>query len=248
MRISPTPQPGEERLDQESRAFLTYLRRVPPVPEEDNPNGWWWQIRDHLRRSPADRLARWASFSDGVLRMDSHRLGVPHVSFDPLRVLRILSDRGVSFVLVGMGAGYLQGAPYPSYNIDITPSPDPGNAARLDRALAALDAKPLKRDEWGPVEKHSLPGFRRLMTAAGMVNVVDALPGTGGYAEVIETSDLLEIAEGLAVAVASLEVVIRSKEAVGAMIVGEPPYSRMMDRVHVRMCKETLAAKGTLVS
>ena len=34
MRISPTPQPGEERLNRESREFLAYLRSVTPVPEE----------------------------------------------------------------------------------------------------------------------------------------------------------------------------------------------------------------------
>ncbi len=179
MRISPTPQPGEERLDRESRAFLAYLRSVPAVPKEDDPNDWLWQIRDHLRRSPAERLVRWASFADGVLRINSHRLGLRHVLFDPLRVFRTLSAQGAAFVVVGMGAGYLQGAPYPSYNTDITPRADPDNIARMEQALAGLQARPLDSDEWGPVAEPTLPGFRRLLTSAGMVNVVDALPGCG---------------------------------------------------------------------
>ena len=243
MRISPTPQPGEERLDRESRAFLAYLRSVPPVPEEDDPNDWLWQICDHLRRSPRERLVRWASFADGVLRTTSHRLGLPHVSFDPLRVLRTLSDQQVAFVLVGMGAGYLQGVPYPSYNTDITPRTDPGNLARMAQTLALLHARPLDRDEWGPVAAHTLPGFRRFMTEAGMVNVVDALPGVGDYDQVATNSDALDVAEGLSVSVAALEDVIRSKETVGDLIAGEMPYGRMMDGVHVLMCKETLAAR-----
>ena len=51
------------------------------------------------------------------------------------------------------------------------------------------------------------------------------------------------MADGLSVLVASLEDVIRSKEAVGALLVGTPPYSRMMDGVHVLMGKEVLALK-----
>ena len=36
---------------------------------------------------------------------------------------------------------------------------------------------------------------------------------------------------------------ICSKQAVGGLIVGTPPYSRMVDGVHVLMCNETLALK-----
>ena len=62
--------------------------------------------------------------------------------------------------------------------------------ARLDRALGVLRARPLERDEWGPVTEHTMPGFRRLLTSAGMVNMVDALPGVGDYDQVIENADL----------------------------------------------------------
>ena len=246
MRISPTAQPGEERLNREGREFLAYLRSVPPVPKEDDPNDWLWQIRHHLRRSPGERLERWASFADGVLRINSHRLGLPHLSFDPLRVLRALSAQRVAFVMVGMGAGYLQGAPYPSYNTDITPRTDPGNIARMEQALAWLHARPLDRDEWGPVAEPTLPGFSRLKTAAGMVNVVDALPGVGGYDQVMESADLLDVSEDLSVWVAALEDVIRNKEAMTDMT-ERPRHSRTMDSLHVLMGKETLAA-GQLVA
>ncbi len=242
MRISPTPQPGEERLNRESREFLAYLRSVPPVPRKDDPNDWLWQIRDHLRRSPAKRLERWASFADGALRINSHRLGLPHVSFDPLQVLRTLTAQGVAFVMVGMGAGYLQGAPYPSYNTDITPRTDPANIARIEQALVGLHARPLDRDEWGPVAEPTLPGFRRLLTVAGMVNVVNALPGVGGYDQVMENADLLDVSDDLSVWVAALEDVVRNKEAMSNMT-ERPRHSHTMDSLHVLMGKETLAAK-----
>ena len=133
-RISLTVQPGEERLTRESRDLLAYLRSVPPIPEEDDPNGWYHQIREHLLRSPRERMERWAWFVGG----DPRRGGDPceqHVRFDPVRVVRALCDYEVAFVVVGMGAGYLRGAPYPSYNIDITPSLDSGNVAGMERVL-----------------------------------------------------------------------------------------------------------------
>ena len=138
MRISQTPLSGEDGFHEETKAFLALLRSIPPVPEEDDPNGWFHQIRDHLKRSPRERLARWAWFCGDALRRSSARYGVPHVRFDPVRVLRTLSDHEVVFVMVGMGAGYLQGAPYPSYNTDITPRMDRGNIARLERVLAIV--------------------------------------------------------------------------------------------------------------
>ena len=142
-----------------------------------------------------------------------------------------------------MGAGYLQGRPYPSYNTDITPRTDPDSSARMEQALTSLDARPLDTDEWGSVTAHTLPGFSRLKTAAGMVNVVEALPGVGGYHRVMENADLLDVSSEMSVWVASMEDVIRSKEAVGALITRRPPYNRMMDGVHILMCKETLAAR-----
>ena len=243
MRFSPTPLPGEDSFPEDTKAFLALLRSLPEVPEEDDPNGWYWQIYDHLKRSPRERMERWAGYAGWRRRFDGDRRELPVVRFDPVRVLGALSDHRVEFVMVGMGAGYLRGAPYPSYNIDFTPRMVPGNIARIEQVLALLEARPLDCDEWGPVEQHTLPGFRRLMTAVGMVNVVDALPGVGGYDEVMENADLLDVADGLSVPVASLEDVIRSKEAVGALLVGTPPYSRMMDGVHVLMCKEVLALR-----
>ena len=108
------------------------------MSEEDDPNGWFHQIQDHLKRSPHERLARWAWFCGDALRRSSERYGVSHVRFDPVQVLWTLSDHEVVFVLVGMGAGYLRGAPYPSYNIDITARVDRGNIARVGTGVGIV--------------------------------------------------------------------------------------------------------------
>ena len=220
-------------------------RSVPEVAGGLDPNSWFSQIARHLRRSPRQRLERWMSFADGELWFLNQRAGMPHVRFDPLEVFRALTERQVLFVVVGMGAGYLQGAPYPSYNLDFTPRMDPANLARMEEVLGLLKACPLKRDEWGPVAEHSLPGYRRLMTSAGMVNVVDSLPGVGSYQRVMVSADLLAVADGLSVQVASLEDVICSKETIRDMP-ERPRHNRTMDRLHVLMGRETLAAKRPL--
>lgn len=232
--------PGEDDFNEETKEFLAVLRSIPPVPEEDDPNDWFHQIYDHLKRSPQQRMERWAWFADGVLRYQSELRGRPYVKFDPVRVLRTLTAGGVVFVVVGMGAGYLQGAPYPSYNIDITPSLDHPNAARLADVLALLDARPLEWDGWEPVTDNTMVGFRQLMTLAGMVNVVDVPWGVGGYGDVMAGADKLEVAAGLTVSVASLETVIRSKKAM-VNLAERIPRRRAMDGLHVLMGEETLA-------
>ena len=232
--------PGEDDFSEETKEFLAVLRSIPPVPEEDDPNDWFHQIYDHLKRSPKRRMERWVWFVDGALRYQNELRGRPHVKFDPVRVLRTLAGSGVAFVVVGMGAGYLQGTPYPSYNIDITPSLDHPNAARLEDALALLDARPLEWDGWEAVTNNTVAGFRQLMTSAGMVNVVDAPWGVGGYGDVMAGADRLEVAAGLTVSVASLESVIRSKKAM-ADLAERIPRRRTMDGLHVLMGEETLA-------
>lgn len=232
MRITKTPLSGESSFHKETKAVLALLRNLPEVPEEDDPNGWFLQICEHLRRSPKERMERWARFSGDALRRWNDRHGMPHARFDPVRVLRALSDRRVGYVVVGMGAGYLRGVPYPSYNIDITPRLDLRNVLRLEQVLGWLESRPLDWDEWGPVQNHGLSGFRRLMTTAGMVNVVNAPWGIGGYDQVTLNADHLEVDEGLVVPVASLEDVIASKEAMRDLP-ERPLPNRTMDNLHV---------------
>ena len=239
MGISQTPLPGEEDFHEETKAFLAMLRSLPPVSVEEDPNDWLSQICGNLRRSPAERLSRWSAVANEALWHKARLMGVPHVGFAPGRVLRALSEQGVAFVLVGMGAGYVQGAPYPSANTDVTPLLDVENLRGVDRALGALAARPLKHDLWSRVDAPVRAGFRRLLTSAGMVNVVDALPGVGDYQRLMEQADVMDVGRGLAVWVASLEDVICSKENVERADESE----RSRDALHVMMCKETVAAR-----
>lgn len=233
MRINQSPEPWESSLSAEARADLAYLRDQPQVPREEDPNDWLSQILAHLRHTPRERLDQWEGFSHSVLQYSFRRRGYPPVGFSPRRVLRTLTEHHVAFVMVGMGAGFLQGAPYPTYNTDITPMPGPSNLEKADRALRFLDAQPLQVDERGTVDRPNRPGFTRLQTSAGMVNVVSSLPGVGGYDRIMGKAEEMDLGEGLWVWVADLEDVIRSKQTLG----------RSLDGVHVLMCQETIRWK-----
>ena len=238
MRTARLPTCDEENLSEETRAELAYLRSFPEAPTEDDPNDWLSQICDNLLVPPAERLRRWTSFSNRGLAHKARLNGVAHTGFSPPRVMRALCDRQVVFVLVGMGAGFVQGVPFPTVNTDIAPSRDLDNLNRLEQALRFLDARPLDHDLWEPVS--SSPGFRRLLTAGGMVNIVDELPGVGGHERLMRRADLLDLGEETGnVWVACLEDVIRSKETVTRSSESE----RARDALHVMMGKETIAAK-----
>ena len=201
-----------------------------PGTSPDDPNGWLWQICRNLRRTPEERLQAWTAFSDWSLKHNASRWGLPCADFSPRRVIQALTDHHARFVMVGMGAGYLQGVPYPTKNTDIMPDPDPENVERSERALLSLNASPLKAERSFPVEKPVVPGFDQLFTSAGMVNIVEHLPGVGDYQTVKSRASLMDIGECLSVRVADIEHVIRSKETLG----------RRLDALHVLMCKETL--------
>jgi len=61
--------------------------------------------------------------------------------FDPEAMLRILTDHGVQYVLIGGLAATLHGSPLRTGDVDICPSRSPENLTRLAAALRAMDAR-----------------------------------------------------------------------------------------------------------
>ena len=229
MRISRDPEPWEDDLSSETREELAYLRNQPTVSREEDPNDWLSLILEHLRRSPGERLDRWTVFVNSVLRLE--RRGRKGVEFFPRQVLQVFTDCGVAFVLVGMGAAYLQGVPYPTYNTDVMLKPDRDNMKRAKNAVRMLGNGPAT-DQQRTKEQPADP-IRRFDTAAGSVSLVPALPDVGGYEQLRQQANRLDLGKGLAVWAAALEDVIRSKEALG----------RSLDGAHVLMCRETMRAQ-----
>ena len=143
--------------------------------------------------------------------------------YDPVGLLRVLAEHDVDFVVIGGVAARLQGAPILTQDVDVTPATDGDNLERLARALRSIHARlrsPSDPDgvEF-PIEASFLGAARSwtLLSDVGDVDIVFAPAGTHGYADVLADADRLTVAEDppLAVHVASLGAVIRSKEAAG---------------------------------
>lgn len=140
--------------------------------------------------------------------------------FDPERLLGVLADERVDFVVVGGYAAMLHGATRPTEDVDVTPAATTDNLARLTRALERLDAR-IRTDAVpdGLPFDTSAEAMRgvlmlNLTTRFGELDLTFEPSGTDGYADLSEHAVQREIGS-LSIQVAALADVIRSKEASG---------------------------------
>jgi hypothetical protein len=140
--------------------------------------------------------------------------------FQPEEILRALEKHGVRYVLIGGLAATLHGSPLRTGDADICPARDPGDLERLARALSSIDARIRAADAPAGLpfacdaEFLRRVEFLNLTTKFGELDIAFHPAGTRGYPELIERVQRYDL-EGLVVPVASLEDVIRSKEAAG---------------------------------
>lgn len=138
----------------------------------------------------------------------------------PERLLGVLADHRVRFVLVGGFAAVIHGSPYVTTDVDVVPERSEENLRRLSDALRAMHAR-----VWTPGEPEgvlfdhdarSLGGSNvwNLVTDHGRLDVTFVPSGTSGF-EDLERDALHLTILGVDVDVASLADVIRSKEAAG---------------------------------
>lgn len=66
--------------------------------------------------------------------------------FDPERLLHVLAEHEVSFVLIGGLAAVAHGSPLPTTDVDIAPDRTEENLDRLASALSELGAKKRRID------------------------------------------------------------------------------------------------------
>ncbi len=138
----------------------------------------------------------------------------------PERILGVLSEQGVRFVLVGGFAAVIHGSPYVTTDVDIVPERSAENLERLSAALHALHAKVWTSGEPEGIsfdhDAVSLGGSRvwNLVTDHGRLDLTFVPSGTSGF-EDLERGAVHLVILGVEVDVASLADVIRSKEAAG---------------------------------
>lgn len=145
---------------------------------------------------------------------------VAEPGFAPERILAVLREHEVRYVLVGGFAAVIHGSPYVTTDLDVVPERSEDNLRRLSAALRAMHARVWTEEEPRGLpfdhDPTSLGGSEvwNLVTDHGRLDVAFAPAGTRGYGDLIRDARRIEIL-GVEVTVASLADVVRSKEAAG---------------------------------
>jgi predicted nucleotidyltransferase len=144
---------------------------------------------------------------------------VPELApLDPERLITTLARHEVRYVMIGAMAARLQGFPRVTADADITPARDSENLRRLAKALRELKARVYTESvpEGLPFECSPSMLARadlwNLVTSAGRLDIAFAPSGTDGYADLMDDAVPFDVF-GVRLNVASLEDIIRSKEA-----------------------------------
>jgi predicted nucleotidyltransferase len=132
--------------------------------------------------------------------------------FDLDRMLTVLCEEGVEFIVVGGLAAVLQGAPVLTKDVDILYRIASENLDRLEKALARLNA--IARDDPRRLALHrshlETKGQKLATTDAGPLDILGSINSGVTYEDLIETSDAIEVV-GRVVQVVSLERLIELK-------------------------------------
>ena len=147
----------------------------------------------------------------------------PSQPFDPEAILAALERHRVRYVLIGGIAAVTRGARLLTEDVDITPAADLDNLERLADALRELDAQ-IRIDATQlsrvplPFDAHLLAANEiwNLATRHGKLDIVLRPRGfERGFEELRPGATRERIGEGLRIYVASVDQLIRTKEAAG---------------------------------
>lgn len=141
------------------------------------------------------------------------------MKFDPVSICRILSERGVKFVVLGGFAAVVHGSPVPTEDIDLIPSREIENLERLAEALQEMNAAIRTSD--GPVQTRidaafiaNMPNMLNLVTDYGDVDLVFNPAGQlSDFEQWSHRAESAELEPGLTVSIAALDDIIASKSA-----------------------------------
>jgi predicted nucleotidyltransferase len=132
-------------------------------------------------------------------------------------VLRRLAANEVEFVVVGMMAGVLRGAPVLTVDLDLVHRRSAPNVSRLLQVLRELDAT-YRHDprRLRPAESHLMSaGHQLLSTTHGDLDCLGSVGDGRTYEDLLAGAPELDLGEGLAVHVIDLPTLIDLKEKAG---------------------------------
>jgi hypothetical protein len=141
----------------------------------------------------------------------------PEEPLDAERILAVLAESSVDYVLIGGLAVQTHGHVRTTVDVDVFPRPEPSNLTRLADALNALDARVLNPGHEGErVDAAMLPRATlwQFSTRHGAIDVLHEAPGAPPYDELRRRA--LEIRLGdMTIAVAGRDDLISMKRASG---------------------------------
>lgn len=132
------------------------------------------------------------------------------------RIIELLEEHGVAYVVVGGVAAVLQGAPVTTFDIDALVRVDAANADRLLDVLGALEARYREHaEDIRPTREDVLAGGHLLlMTNSGPFDVLGFIGQGRRYEDVIGAVETIDVG-GLPVRVLTLEALIEEKRILG---------------------------------
>lgn len=134
------------------------------------------------------------------------------------KLLPVLCQAGVEFILVGGLAAVVHGASRATYDVDVVYSREPENLDRLAQALSPYDPY-LRGAPPGLPFKWDRETIRRglnftLTTSLGSIDLLGEIAGGGSYQDLVPGSNEIEIF-GIRCLCLDLEHLIRTKRAAG---------------------------------
>ncbi len=132
-------------------------------------------------------------------------------------MLERLVDHEVEFIVVGMTAGVLQGAPVTTIDLDVVHRRTHENVARLLRALEELDAV-YRHDprRLRPTESHlASEGHQLLRTNLGDLDCLGTIDDGRTYDDLLPNTIAMALEQGKTIRVLSLRALIEAKERAG---------------------------------
>jgi len=129
-------------------------------------------------------------------------------------ILRRLAAGEVEFIVVGMTAGVLHGAPVSTFDLDIVHRRTTENIDRLLRVLADLDAV-YRKDPRNlrPTASHlASPGHQLLRTSLGDLDCLGTIDDDKSYEDLLPRTIELALADGHTLRVLELTALIEAKE------------------------------------
>lgn len=154
------------------------------------------------------------------------------------KLLEVLIRHRVDFVVVGMTAGVLQGAPLSTFDLDVVYSRAPENLTRLLAALREVEAefKHAGGRKIAPNMSHlESSGHKLLVTKLGELDVLATIDQDLGYEELREDTVEVDL-DAFSVRVLALSRLIEVKERAGRPkdLAALPVLRSTLERIQTR--------------